>query len=156
MFFALIAFLVLIAVQILGLWLVELLALPVPGVLLGIALMLLILMVFGRLPRQLATVSNQLLAHLMLLFIPSIVAIMTQVDIIAAQWLPFLMACIVATAITMMVTAAVFNYMLQRQALAATQSDAQPSQPSLPHEPSTAVPSARSMSLAQKEQKNAD
>src|SRR5690625_5458606 len=116
--------------------------------------MLLILMVFGRLPRQLATVSNQLLAHLMLLFIPSIVAIMTQVDIIAAQWLPFLMACIVATAIPMMVTAAVFNYMLQGQALAATQPDAHPphlsqsSQPSQPPDPPTALPIARSLSWA--------
>jgi len=112
---ALIAFMVLVGVQLLGLWLVQLLSIPVPGVLLGIGLMLVLLMIFGRLPEALARISNFLLAHLMLLFIPSVVAIMTQAEIIATEWLPFVLACILATAITMMATAATFQYMLKRQ-----------------------------------------
>lgn len=115
MLHALIAFMVLVGVQLLGLWLVQLLSIPVPGVLLGIGLMLVLLMIFGRLPEALARISNFLLAHLMLLFIPSVVAIMTQAEIIATEWLPFVLACILATAITMMATAATFQYMLKRQ-----------------------------------------
>lgn len=115
MLHALIAFMVLVGVQLLGLWLVQLLSIPVPGVLLGIGLMLVILMIFGRLPEALTRISNFLLAHLMLLFIPSVVAIMTQAEIIATEWLPFILACILATAITMIATAATFQYMLKRQ-----------------------------------------
>lgn len=115
MLHALIAFMVLVGVQLLGLWLVQLLSIPVPGVLLGIGLMLVFLIIFGRLPETLARLSNFLLAHLMLLFIPSVVAIMTQAEIIATEWLPFVLACILATAITMIATAATFQYMLKRQ-----------------------------------------
>src|SRR5690625_7349599 len=103
---------VLVGVQLLGLWLVQLLSIPVPGVLLGIGLMLVLLMIFGRLPEALARISNFLLAHLMLLFIPSVVAIMTQAEIIATEWLPFVLECILATAITMIDNAATFYYML--------------------------------------------
>ncbi|HLS17814.1 MAG TPA: CidA/LrgA family protein [Paenalcaligenes sp.] len=113
----LIAFLVLVGVQLLGLWLVQLLSIPVPGVLLGIGLMLILLLFFGRLPAALVRTSNFLLAHLMLLFIPSVVAIMTQAEIIAAEWLPFVAACILATAVTMFATAATFQYMLKRQSV---------------------------------------
>lgn len=115
MLHTLVAFVVLVGVQLLGVWLVQLLSIPVPGVLLGIGLMLVFLVFFGRLPETLARLSNFLLSHLMLLFIPSVVAIMTQAEIIATEWLPFVLACILATAITMIATAATFQYMLKRQ-----------------------------------------
>lgn len=115
MLHTLVAFVILVGVQLLGVWLVQLLSIPVPGVLLGIGLMLVFLVFFGRLPETLARLSNFLLSHLMLLFIPSVVAIMTQAEIIATEWLPFVLACILATAITMIATAATFQYMLKRQ-----------------------------------------
>jgi len=114
-FYALIAFCSLVGVQLLGQLLVNLLKIPVPGVLLGIGLMLVLLIIYGQLPQTLSRISNFLLAHLMLLFIPSVVAIMTQAELIASEWLPFVLACIFATAITMCATAATFRYMLKRQ-----------------------------------------
>src|SRR5690625_4540991 len=105
----------LVGVQLLGLRLVPLLFIPVPGESLGKGLSLVLLIILRRLPEALARISNFLLAHLMLLFIPSVVAIMTQAEIIATEWLPFVLACILATAITMMATAATFQYMLKRQ-----------------------------------------
>lgn len=91
------------------------LEIPLPGPLLGMALMLLALCGLGRLPAALRRTSNHLLTHLMLLFIPSIVAIMTQAEYIAAQWLPFIAACIGGAAITVVVTAATLKLMLRHQ-----------------------------------------
>ncbi len=88
---------------------------PVPGPLLGMALMLIALCLLQRLPVPLGRLSSRLLAHLMLLFMPSVVAIMTQVDRISLEWLPFVAACVGATAVTTVVTAATLKYMLKRQ-----------------------------------------
>lgn len=106
---------VLLLLQFLGEWIRQALGIPVPGPLIGMALMLVALCLLGRLPRALRHTSNGLLSHLMLLFIPSVVAIMTQTDRIAAEWLPFIAACILATAITTVVTAATLKFMLRRQ-----------------------------------------
>lgn len=112
---ALIALGVLVAVQLLGHYIVQGLHLPVPGVLFGIGLMLIGLIYYKKLPQALTRMAQFLLAHLMLLFIPSVVGIMTQFELIASEWLPFMLACIVATAVTMVATAATFRYMLRKQ-----------------------------------------
>ncbi len=88
---------------------------PVPGALIGLVLLLLALLLLGRVPKPMGKLTNHLLAHLMLLFIPAVVAIMTQVDRIAAEWLAFIAACFGATVITTVVTAATLRYMLKRQ-----------------------------------------
>ncbi len=86
-----------------------------PGPLLGMALLLIALCAFGRTPVALRRTSNGLLAHLMLLFIPSIVAVMTQVDYISSEWLPYIAGAIGATALTIMATAATLQFLLKRQ-----------------------------------------
>ena len=86
-----------------------------PGALIGMALMLVALCLLKRTPVALRRTSNGLLGHLMLLFIPSVVAIMTQTEYIAAEWLPFIVATIVATALTLVVTAATLQFLLKRQ-----------------------------------------
>jgi|SRR5690625_843489 len=88
---------------------------PVPGALIGLVLLLLALLVVGRVPKPMGKLTNHLLAHLMLLFIPAVVAIITQVDRIATEWLAFVAACLGATVITTVVTAATLRYMLKRQ-----------------------------------------
>ncbi|HLU14386.1 MAG TPA: CidA/LrgA family protein [Burkholderiaceae bacterium] len=85
-----------------------------PGALVGMALFLLALISIGRTPAALQRTAGGLLGHMMLLFIPSVVAVMTQVDYIAAEWLPFIAACLAGTAITIVVTAATLQFLLKR------------------------------------------
>lgn len=87
----------------------------VPGALIGMALLLVALCLLGRTPKALQRTSNGLLAHLMLLFIPAVVAVMTQAEYMASEWLPFIVACIGATALTILVTAATLRFLLKRQ-----------------------------------------
>lgn len=87
----------------------------VPGALIGMALLLIALCVLGRTPKALQRTSNGLLAHLMLLFIPAVVAVMTQAEYMASEWLPFIAACIGATALTILATAATLRFLLKRQ-----------------------------------------
>lgn len=91
------------------------LGIALPGPLIGMSLLLIALCILGRTPAALRRTSNGLLGHLMLLFIPAVVAVMTQVDYIASEWLPFIAACIGATAITIVVTAATLQFLLKRQ-----------------------------------------
>lgn len=88
---------------------------PLPGTLLGMALMLVALCIVGRTPKALQRTSDGLLKHLMLLFVPAVAGIMTQMDYIAAEWLPFIVASVGATAITIVVTAATLRFLLRRQ-----------------------------------------
>ena len=101
--------------QLMGEVISQWLTIALPGPLIGMALLLIALCIFGRTPDALRRTSNGLLAHLMLLFIPAVVAVMTQVDYIASEWLPFIVACIGGTAITIVVTAATLQFLLKRQ-----------------------------------------
>lgn len=108
------ALLVLLACQWLGELLVAALHLPLPGALLGTLLLLLGLLVLGRIPQGLQQTGGTLLQHMMLLFIPSIAGVMLQWDTLAREWQPWLVAGIVGTAITLVVTALTFRWMLAR------------------------------------------
>ncbi len=109
------AVLALIIFQLLGNVIVTTLGIQVPGALMGMALMLIALCIYGRLPVALSKVCAVMLAHLMLLFIPSVVAIMKHAQTIADDWLPFIAAGILATAVTTITTAATLQFMLNRQ-----------------------------------------
>jgi len=100
--------------QLIGEALVFLLGIPLPGPLAGMLVMLAGLCVMGRLPDKLRTTSNGLLGHLMLWLIPTVAGVMTQYDAIAQDWLPFIAACVGATALTLVVSAATFRFMLAR------------------------------------------
>lgn len=102
--------------QLVGEALVVLLAIPLPGPLAGMLVMLAGLCVMGRLPDKLRTTSNGLLGHLMLWLIPTVAGVMTQYDAISRDWLPFIAACVGATALTLAVSAATFRFMLERMA----------------------------------------
>lgn len=110
-----VALAVLLLFQLIGESLVLWLGIPLPGALAGMMALLLALCLFGRIPQVFGRGSSLLLAHLMLLFIPAVAGIMTQADYMAEQWLPFVMACVGATAITLAVTAATLRYLLRQQ-----------------------------------------
>ncbi|NYT60855.1 CidA/LrgA family protein [Alcaligenaceae bacterium] len=100
--------------QILGEALVRVSGLPLPGPLMGMLLMLAALMVYGRVPAGLRDTCHHCLRHLMLLFIPLVAGIMLYFGQLKRDWLPFVLACVVGVALTIVVTALVFRWMLNR------------------------------------------
>lgn len=105
----------LFAFQLVGEALVQYFQLPFPGALLGALLLLVGLIVYGDLPKPLEQTSQTLLQNMMLLFIPTISGVMLHFDRIANEWQPFLIAGVAGAAITFVVTAFTFKWMLARE-----------------------------------------
>lgn len=108
------AFLALLVLQWVGEVLVQALGLPLPGALVGALLLLVGLLLLGCLPKALEQTSGALLQNLMLLFIPIVAGVMLHFERIASEWLPFLASGIGGAVLTLLVTAAVFRWLLQR------------------------------------------
>ena len=105
----------LLVLQLVGEWFVRLAALPLPGALVGLLMLFAGLVWRGKMPVALRDTAKHVLQHLMLLFIPAVAGIMLHFDRLAREWLPFLLACIVGTIITIVVTALTLSWMLKRQ-----------------------------------------
>lgn len=89
--------------------------LPVPGPVLGLVLLVIGLGVWGRgrddaavASSAVARVSNGLLAHLALLFVPAGVGVVEYGGLLKAEALPLAAALLGSTAITLVVTVLVF------------------------------------------------
>jgi len=95
----------LLSLQLAGEILVRLLALPLPGPVLGMILLFAVLALRGTAPRTLEDAANGLLRHLSLLFVPAGVGIVVHLDRVAQAWLPLLVTVIASTALTILVTA---------------------------------------------------
>ena len=107
------AFALLLVFQLIGEVAVQLLALPLPGPLVGMLLLFAALVVRGALPPSLGEAANALLGHLMLLFIPAVTGVMMYFERIGQEWLPFFAACILGAAVTLAVTALTLRWMLR-------------------------------------------
>lgn len=79
--------------------------LPIPGPVLGMALLFISLILYKRVPEALEAASTALLSHLSLLFIPAGVGLMLYFDAIAKEWLPIIVTLIFSTLISMAVIA---------------------------------------------------
>lgn len=110
------AILGLLACQLAGEVIARLASLPVPGPVLGMVFLLVALLVRGRVPESLESVSGGLLAHLSLLFVPAGVGVMVHAGRIRADWLPLTAALLVSTIATIAVTAVVFRAVHRRLA----------------------------------------
>jgi putative effector of murein hydrolase LrgA (UPF0299 family) len=106
-------FALLLVCQLIGEVAVQALSLPVPGPLIGMLLLFVGLLVRGGLPDEVRDAANAMLRHLRLLFIPAVTGVMMYFDSIAREWLPFMAACIVGTAATMIATALTLRWMLR-------------------------------------------
>jgi len=74
---------------------------------------LLFLAAMRRVPGDIGPVSQSLLGHLSLLFVPAAVGVVVHVDRLRAEWLPILVALLVSTILTIAVTAAVFRLVVR-------------------------------------------
>jgi holin-like protein len=88
--------------------------LPVPGPVLGLALLVAVLAALGRPPGTLEATGNGLLQHLSLLFVPAGVGVMLHAQRIAAEWLPLLLALAFSTWLSIAVTALTMSWAARR------------------------------------------
>ena len=95
---------VLLICQLIGELTVHSLAIPVPGPVVGMALLFLGLVLRGKMPEQLSETANGLLGQLSLLFVPAGVGVMTHLTLLGNQWLPITASLIVSTLLTIAVT----------------------------------------------------
>ena len=86
------------------------LALPVPGPVLGMALLLTFLLINENAVAALRPTCVELLKHLSLLFVPAGVGVMLHAARIGREWLPIVVALIASTALAIAVTALVVTW----------------------------------------------
>lgn len=101
--------LALLACQLAGTVLVRLAGLPLPGPVVGMALLLVVLWGRGAVPRPVGEVAGVLLRHLSLLFVPAGVGILAHAGLLRAEALPLVAGLVGSTLLTLGVTALVFR-----------------------------------------------
>ena len=101
--------------QLIGELSVRALGLPIPGPVLGMALLFISLLARGRVNDELREGASGLLQHLSLLFVPAAAGIMLHLQRIADEWLPLLAAVVVSTFAGLAVTALVLNALTRSQ-----------------------------------------
>lgn len=95
--------------QLVGETIARLAALPVPGPVLGMTLLFFVFAFRGNVAESLHTVSSVILRYLSLLFVPAGVGLVLQVTRIRSEWEAIAAALVGSTALTLLVTAAVFR-----------------------------------------------
>ena len=110
------AFTVLLVYQLIGEIAVVAFRLPVPGPVVGMALLFVSLMVRGRVGDDLSGTASGLLRHLSLLFVPAGVGVMAHLGRLASEWLPITVSLVFSTLLTIAVTAIVMRALLARRA----------------------------------------
>jgi len=93
-----------LALQLLGEVLHLALHLPVPGPVIGMAMLFVGLLLKGRSPPDLDKTAFALLDNLSLLFVPAGVGVMLYVHLLAAEWRPVLTALVGSTVAAIAVT----------------------------------------------------
>ena len=107
---------VLLACQLAGEVLVRFAGLPVPGPVVGMALLFAGLALRGGVPEPLERTCRGLLEHLSLLFVPAGVGVLTHLALVGREWLPISASLLVSTALTIAVTGLVASALRRRGA----------------------------------------
>lgn len=105
----------LLVFQLIGEVIVLSFALPIPGPVIGLALLFLWLMLRGGPTPTLQQTSGNLLQHLSLLFVPAGTGVMLHVHRMADEWLPLSLSLVASTAIGLLVTAGVMTLLARRK-----------------------------------------
>ena len=104
----------LLTFQLLGESLAHVTGLPVPGPVIGMALLFLAWPWLQRLHERLGTVADTLLANFGLLFVTAGVGVMLHIGLIALWWAPLLAGIVVSSAVTMVSAAWLFQWLRRR------------------------------------------
>ncbi len=87
---------------------------PLPGPVIGMAILFFGLMIRGGVPEPLQQSTKAILDHLSLLFVPAGVGVMLYLPLIADEWLPISSAIIFGTLVTIAATAWVMGAVLKK------------------------------------------
>jgi putative effector of murein hydrolase LrgA (UPF0299 family) len=105
---------ILLVCQTIGEGAAHLLHLPVPGPVIGLAILFVALTLRDTVPPGLVDTANGLLKHLSLLFVPAGVGVMVHLGRIGDEWLPICASLVGSTVITIAVTALVMQSLMKR------------------------------------------
>lgn len=109
--------------QLAGEFVVELLAVPVPGPVLGMVILLVVLRIRRPAPKSpLVKTADALLDHLQLLFVPAGVGVIVYLPLIATAWLPMVGGLVIGWLAALVGTAAAGLATLRLQARMAARS----------------------------------
>jgi len=97
---------IILACQLAGEFIVQLLDAPVPGPVVGFLLLLTGLLIRGEVPVSVRTVSETLLAYLALLFVPAGVGLIVHFGLIGREWPAIAAALVISTGLALIVTLA--------------------------------------------------
>jgi holin-like protein len=104
---------ILLVFQLLGEAIAHGLDLPIPGPVIGFALLFLALLARGGIPDNLRTTATGLLQHLSLLFVPAGVGVMVHLSRLRDEWLPISVALVVSTVLTIACTALAMRWLIR-------------------------------------------
>lgn len=106
----------LLVFQLVGEVVAQVFGLPVPGPVIGLALLFATLVGRGGAGKPLRDTANGLLAHLSLLFVPAGVGVMVHVARLGDEWLPVAAALVGSTVLTIAATALTMRWLLRARA----------------------------------------
>ena len=109
-------FTVILSCQLLGEIIVVASGLPLPGPVVGMALLFIGLLIRGGIPEGLDRMADGLLSHLSLLFVPAGVGVMLHAQLIGAELLPLAASIIISTMITIVITAWIMQSLSRKSA----------------------------------------
>ncbi len=90
-------------------------ALPIPGPVIGMAILFLGLLIKGRTPSALESVANLLLQVLSLLFVPAGVGIIVYLDLLKKSWAAIAGAVVVGTLLAIAITGLVMQMVVRKK-----------------------------------------
>jgi len=104
---------VLLLYQLVGEVLVHVLALPVPGPVVGMLALFLTLRARGDLPAPLRETATGILQHLSLLFVPAGTGVMVHFARVSGEWLPIVAALLASTALAIAAAALAMRLLMR-------------------------------------------
>ena len=105
---------VLLVCQLLGESIAIGLGLPLPGPVIGMALLFFALMIYGKVPESLGNMTKGLLDQLSLLFVPAGVGVMTHLTLLGEEWIPVTASLVASTLLTLGVTGVMMQKLVVR------------------------------------------
>nr|WP_319390084.1 CidA/LrgA family protein [uncultured Cohaesibacter sp.] len=108
---------VILLCQLFGEALVVFFGLPVPGPVIGMALMFVGLLIKGSVPDGLSVVGESLLSHMSLLFIPAGVGIMVNAELIRRELLPISVSLVISTLLCVAVTGLLMSWLTRNKSI---------------------------------------
>jgi holin-like protein len=85
--------------------------LPLPGPVLGMALLFVLMLARAPIAKEIDATSDTLLKHLSLLFVPAGVGVVQNLAVLGHEGLRLILVVVLATVITLAVTALTFEYL---------------------------------------------